>query len=219
MSYPRLLSINTTREDMANYPPIATLFSEFAMMHLHVNFDSIQRFAGQFGESEARREYPRVRDWSLSKEARTSIWHAGQLLRAARLVLPFQLRGFDILAIYHAILVLWVFGLLRCGEQHREVATTSPPDGRLDPLVTLDGPETESVKAFITRSIGQPGLTLHSVGPAGENSTVFCQLASPRLVMDVGRQVFDNNFPGATDNLPPLVDNLRNLIRELGSLP
>ena len=68
MSYPRLLSINTAREDMANYPPIATLFSEFAMMHLHVNFDSIQRFAGQFGESEARREYPRVRDWSLSKK-------------------------------------------------------------------------------------------------------------------------------------------------------
>lgn len=203
---------------MVNFPPIATLFSEFAVMHLHVNFDSIQRFAGQFGESEARREYPRVRDWSLSKEARTSIWHAGQLLRAARLVLPFQLRGFDILAIYHAILVLWVFGLLRCGEQHREEAA-SPPDSSLGPLVTLDGSEAESVKAFIIRGIGQPGLTLHSVGPAGENITVFCKLASPRLVMDVGRQVFDNNFPRATDNLPPLVDNLRNLIRELGSLP
>lgn len=203
---------------MTNFPPIATLFSEFAVMHLHVNFDSIQRFAGQFGESEARREYPRVRDWSLNKEARASIWHAGQLLRAARLVLPFQLRGFDSLAIYHAILVLWVFGLLRCGEQHRE-EVTRPPDGRLDSLVTLDGPETESVKAFIARGIGQPGLTLNSVGPAGENITVFCQLASPRLVMDVGRQVFDNNFPGATDNLPPLVDNLRNLIRDLGSLP
>ncbi|KAL4811887.1 hypothetical protein BDW67DRAFT_141805 [Aspergillus spinulosporus] len=187
--------IKTASENIVNAPPLATLFSEFAMMHLHVNLDSIQRFAGQFGEMEARREYPKLREWALTKEARTSIWHAGQVLRAARLVLPFQLRGFDSLAIYHAILVL----------------------GHPNPVVSLDGPETELTKSFINRSVGQPGLTLH-FADAGI-SAVFCPLTSPRLVMDVGRQVYEGNFQGATDYLPPLVENLRNLIRELGSLP
>ncbi|KAL4742458.1 hypothetical protein BDV11DRAFT_202754 [Aspergillus similis] len=209
--------IKTASENIVNAPPLAILFSEFAMMHLHVNLDSIQRFAGQFGEMEARREYPKLREWALTKEARTSIWHAGQVLRAARLVLPFQLRGFDSLAIYHAIIVLWVFGLLWCGEKQRENNNTSLTSGHPNPVVSLDGPETELIKAFINRSAGQPGLTLHFAG-AGD-SPVFCPLTSPRLVMDVGRQVYESNFQGANDYLPPLVDNLRNLIRELGSLP
>ncbi|KAL5041177.1 hypothetical protein BDW71DRAFT_13821 [Aspergillus fruticulosus] len=210
------LSIKTAREGIANAPPVATLFSEFAMMHLHVELDSIQRFAGQFGEMEARREYPKLREWAFTKEARTSIWHAGQVLRAARLVLPFQLRGFDSLAIYHATLVLWVFGLLWCGEKQRD-NSTNPTNGHPNQLVRLDGPETELTKALINRSVGQPGLTLHSASSG--DSAVFCPLTSPRLVMDVGRQVFETNFQGATDYLPPLVENLRNLIRELGSLP
>ncbi|KAL4768215.1 hypothetical protein BDW60DRAFT_225961 [Aspergillus nidulans var. acristatus] len=209
--------IKTASENIVNAPPLATLFSEFTMMHLHVNLDSIQRFAGQFGEMEARREYPKLREWALTKEARTSIWHAGQVLRAARLVLPFQLRGFDGLAIYHAILVLWVFGLLWCGEKQRDNNNPNPTSCHPNLVVSLDGPETELIKSFINRSVGQPGLTLHFAG-AG-NSAVFCPLTSPRLVMDVGRQVYEGNFQGATDYLPPLVENLRNLIRELGSLP
>lgn len=208
--------IKTVSENIVDAPPLATLICEFAMMHLHVNLDSIQRFAGQFGEMEARREYPKLREWALTKEARTSIWHAGQVLRAARLVLPFQLRGFDSLAIYHAILVLWVFGLLCCGEKQRD-NNTNPTSGHPNLVVSLDGPETELIKSFINRSVGQHGLTLHFAG--AENSTVFCPLSSPRLVMDVGRQVYEGNFQGATDYVPPLVENLRNLIHELGSLP
>ncbi|KAL4953770.1 hypothetical protein BDW69DRAFT_150717 [Aspergillus filifer] len=214
-----LLSLQTAVDDMGNIPPNAILFSEFAMMHLHVHFNSIQRFAGQFGEAEARREYPILRKWSLTKEARLCVWHAGQVLRAARMVLPFQLRGFDNLAIYHAILILWVFGLLRCGEtQHEDVASlSSPPPG---PYLKLDEAKCEPIKAFITRDIGQPGLTLHFVGADGENrTTTFCPLTSPRLVMEVGRQVLKSNFPGAADHLPPLVENLHNLLSDLANLP
>ncbi|KAL3445031.1 hypothetical protein BJX65DRAFT_165665 [Aspergillus insuetus] len=211
-------SIDAAKQDMTGAPAIATVLSEFSKMYLHINFDSIQRFAGQFGESEARQEYPRLRDWSLTKEARVAIWHAGQVLRAGRRVPPFQLRGFDGLAIYHAILVLWVFGLLRCGERQRE-DLASLPSGHPEMLVTLDGPETELMKSFISRDIGQPGLTFENTTPDGKKESVFCPLHSPRLVMDVGRQVLDSNFPEVTDNFPPLVDNLRNLIRDLGNLP
>ncbi|KAL4931835.1 C2H2-type zinc finger protein [Aspergillus undulatus] len=212
-----LSSIKAATEDMVNLPANATLFSEFGMMHLHLNFDSIQRFAGQFGEVEARREYPNLRRWSLTKEARTSIWHAGQVLRAARQVLPFQLRGFDNLAIYHATLILWVFGLLLCGEERNE-HRNSESDGRLNPVIALDDDASEPKKAFIHQGIGRPSLTLHSIDADGEIRSNFSSLTSPRLVMDVGRQVLNSNFPGATDNLPPLVENLRNLMCELGSL-
>ena len=215
---PRLLSLETAVDDMDNLPPNAVLFSEFAMMHLHVNFPSVQRFAGQFGESEARREYPILRNWSLTKEARLCVWHAGQVLRSARMVLPFQLRGFDSLAIYHAMLVMWVFGLLRCGEtQHEIVASvSSAPRG---PYLKLDEAHCEPIKAFINRDLGQPGLTFHSVGADGENRTTFCQLTSPRLVMEVGRQVLKSNFPGAADHFPPLVENLHNLLSDLANMP
>ncbi|KAL3467681.1 hypothetical protein BJX64DRAFT_273736 [Aspergillus heterothallicus] len=213
-----LNTVGAARQAMPNAPAIATLLSEFSMMYLHINLDSVQRFAGQFGESEARQEYPRLRDWSLTKEARIAVWHAGQVLRVARLVPPFQLRGFDSLALYHAILVLWVFGLLRCGERQRE-DILGPSSEQADLFVTVDGPETDITKSFINRDIGLPSLTLEDTGVDGKTDIVFCPLRSPRLVMDVGRQVFDSNFPGVTDNFPPLVDNLRNLIRDLGNLP
>ncbi|KAL2833130.1 hypothetical protein BJY01DRAFT_94919 [Aspergillus pseudoustus] len=213
-----LNSIDTAKQDLSGAPAIATVLSEFAMMYLHINFDSIQRFAGQFGEAEARQEYPRLRDWSLTKEARIAVWHAGQVLCAGRRVPPFQLRGFDSLALYHAVLVLWVFGLLRCGENSRE-DVVGPASSHTDLLITLDGPETEVTKSFINRGIGQPGLTFEDTARDGRTESIFCPLRSPRLVMDVGRQVFVSNFPGVTDNFPPLVDNLRNLIRDLGDLP
>ncbi|KAL4968214.1 C2H2-type zinc finger protein [Aspergillus stella-maris] len=213
-----LLSLQTAVDDMDNLPSNAVLFSEFAMMHLHVNFASVQRFAGQFGESEARREYPNLRNWSLTKEARLCVWHAGQVLRAARMVLPFQLRGFDNLAIYHAILALWVFGLLRCGEtQHENVAIVS--SATPGPYLNLDEAKREPIKAFINRDIGQPGLTLHSVGTDGENCTNYCPLTSPRLVLEVGRQVLKGNFPGAANHFPPLVENLHRLLGDLANLP
>ncbi|KAL4883529.1 hypothetical protein BJY04DRAFT_226549 [Aspergillus karnatakaensis] len=213
-----LLSLfNTVKDDIGTLPANATLFTQFALMHLHVHFDSIQRFAGQFGELEARQEYPRLRAWGLTKESRLSIWHAGQVLRAARQVPPFQLRGFDSLAIYHAVLVLWVAGLLRCGERQTDIFASSP--GYAEVLVGLDGAETEATKAFVNRDIGQPALTLQTTSPGGEQTTILSSLRSPRLVMDAGRQVFDGNLQGAEDNLPPLIDNLRKLMHDLGNLP
>jgi hypothetical protein len=69
------------------------------MMCLHIDVDAIQRFVGKLGEVDARRAYPDLRDWSQTKEARVGIWHAGQVLRAARAVAAYQLRGFDSMAI------------------------------------------------------------------------------------------------------------------------
>ncbi|KAL6234560.1 hypothetical protein BDW75DRAFT_251382 [Aspergillus navahoensis] len=157
----RSMHIKTAMKITADTPPVAALFSEFSTMHLHGGLDSIQRFAGRFGEMEARREYPKLREWARTKEA-----------------------------------LFWVFGLLCCDEKQRD-NSTNPTNGYLNPLVSLDSRETELVKAFIKRNAGQPGLSLHTL---------------PALV-------FDSNFQGTTDYLPPLVKNLRNLICDLGNMP
>ena len=165
---------------MINRPAIATLLAEFAAMYLHINLDSIQRFAGQFGELEAREEYPRLRDWSITREARTAIWHAGQVIRAAREVPPFELRGFEILCIYHATLVLWIFGLLQCVGKPRDALNLPPGSSssgggggqQTEPLIALDGLESEFTKAFVDGAVGQPGLTYYSASPEGGHGSM-----------------------------------------------
>jgi hypothetical protein len=190
--------------------------NEFVMMYLHIDIEAIQRFVGKMGEREARRAYPSLREWSRTKEARIAIWHAGQVLRAARTVMAWQFRGFDSLSIYHASLVLWVYGLLQCGEKRLEVHTPMS-DTDQTPNIHLDGREDHFTKAFLACGIGRPGLTMRQY----RDSQAFCELSRPRSVMAVARQVFEGNcpLPLPGDILPPMIQNLCSLIEDLGNLP
>ncbi|CEJ54998.1 hypothetical protein PMG11_01282 [Penicillium brasilianum] len=214
-------TLQAVQEDSPSAPPVTTLLNEFVMMYLHIDIDTIQRFVGKMGELDARRAYPGLRDWSRTKEARSAIWHAGQMLRAARKVAVFQFRGFDCLAIYHAALVLWVYGLIQCGENKRLEVTTPMSDAELTPQVPLDGPENHVTKSFINHGVGRPGLMmLQSRGGNEGEVKAFCELSKPRTVMAVARQVFEGNCPLTLpdDVLPPMVQNLCSLIEDLGDL-
>ncbi|KAJ5313085.1 hypothetical protein N7508_003915 [Penicillium antarcticum] len=188
-------------------PPVTTLLNQFIMMYLHIDIDAIQRFPG-------------LRDWSHAREARTSIWHAGQTLRAARTVKTYQLRGFDAMVIYHAALVLWVYGLFQCGELKQLEDKTPIGETDLPPCVSLDGLEDTATKAFLGHGIGRPGLTMTRSGPDGD-TPMFCELSKPRSVMAVARQVFEGNCPcpSPDDRLPPMIQSLCELIEDLGNLP
>ncbi|KAF9892629.1 hypothetical protein FE257_001031 [Aspergillus nanangensis] len=171
-----LCSILRQVNDAISRPPnTATLLAEYALMHLHVNLDLVQRFAGQLGEDEARRAYGELRIWEKSKHARNAIWHAGQVLRAARQFVPYRLRGFDSMTIYHATLVLWVFALLQRGQDCL-VSRVS---------VYLDGEDNVETRAFVNGNNGEPGLTMF--GRPGDQPR-FCSLRHPRSVMDVARE-------------------------------
>lgn len=191
-----------------------TILNEFIMMCVHIDIDAIHRFVGKHGELEARRAYPALRAWSQTKDSRLAIWHAGQVFRAARLVLPFQFRGFDSLAIYHASLVLWVYGVLMCGEKENKGAVF--PANESMPPIPLDGPEDQKVKAFVARGTGCPGVTYHPRG-----SEAFCELQKPRLVMNVAKDIFEGNCPVPLrgEIMPPMIQNLCSLIEDLGNLP
>ncbi|KAJ6104019.1 hypothetical protein N7523_010339 [Penicillium sp. IBT 18751x] len=214
-------TLRTTQNDSPDRPPTGTLMHEFVMMYLHIDVDAIQRFVGRMGELEARRAYPGLRDWSHTKEARVAIWHAGQVFRAARAVKAYQLRGLDSLAVYHAALVLWVYGLLQCGETRKVEVDTPMSEDDTMPRVALDTSEDQLVKAFLARGNGRPGLTIYHHDGSGADPETFCELSKPRIVMAVARQVFEGNCPRSLpeDILPPMIQNLCALIEELGNLP
>ncbi|KAJ5917213.1 hypothetical protein N7466_010767 [Penicillium verhagenii] len=216
------MTLKSIQDTSSSPPAVRILLNEFVMMYLHIDVDAIQRFVGKLGELDACRAYPGLRDWSNTKEARSAIWHAGQVLRAARCVATHQLRGFDAMAIYHAALVLWVYGVLQCGETKRPEVNTPMSEEDLPSLISLDGPEDQKSKAFLAHGLGRPGLTMaQSRSGHDEDFRVFCQLSKPRLVMAVAKQVLEGNCPCPfpEDSLPPMIQNLCELLEDLGNLP
>jgi len=94
------------------------------MMSLHVSLDDIQLFAGRAGEDEARRIYPQVRAWTQDSESRKAVWHAGQVFHYAKKFEKTRLRDFYAVAMYHATLVLWVWGMVTSGTSRQSGLAT-----------------------------------------------------------------------------------------------
>lgn len=158
------------------------------MMSLHVALDDIQLFAGRAGEDEARRIYPQIRAWTQDAESRKAVWHAGQVFHHAKKFEKTRLRDFYAVAVYHATLVLWVWGMVTSGtsrmsglatpvggganvssqqqqQQHQPQHQQQPSlqaalfaGSKSQARVILDAPETKATKAFIQLSHGTPGL-------------------------------------------------------------
>lgn len=234
------------------------LVCETFLMILHVSPSDLQRFAGKFGEDEARRAASSLEEsWVNTPESRYATWHAGQVLLNARRLPPASLRGFNAIAVYLASLTLWAYGLLvytpaAPGElqehmlpqqqqadglvhlqpgaygqqqQQQQMGTerrASPGSGvggggaggigvgtTTARCVYLDGEETRDTKAFLQMGRGVPALS--TSGGAVE------MLSNPAGVLSIARDVFRENFPVRSEPLPPLVESLGNLLRDLGS--
>lgn len=238
--------------------PAPQLFQQYLLMSLYVEIDDLHRFAGRNGDNEARQAYQKLEPWSQDKSGRCAVWHAGQVLRAARLVAPYQFRGLDSIEIYHATLVLWVYGVLRgaegrhtgrgehgqsrgpAGSSENSVRTTPSPSGpasirnnKGSVLVYLDGDEVSDLLVWRELGRGRPGISApvaqtiqhvqNAFTMAEQETTVFCDLRKSNLVMETGSSILERNYPDVVSqtpgSLPPLVESLRDLMRELGRLP
>lgn len=199
-----------------------SLVLDMCLMILHVAPDELQKFAGKAGEDEARRAGTSLEEnWVHTLEARYAIWHAGQVLRHARRLPPASLRRFNAIAVYLASLTLWVYGLLNApaqpmvGHDQTYLQTgTSAPGAQRSPketakLIILDGEESLDTKAFQQFDRGVPALT--KLGEGAE------PLSNPAAVLAIARELFRENFPVKSEPLPPLVESLANLLRNLGS--
>lgn len=203
-----------------------------------MSLDDIQIFAGRAGEDEARKIFPQIRTWTEDSESRLAVWHAGQVISAARSFEKTRLRDFYAVAVHHAALTLWVHGMVTSntsrqsglqtpvGQKSKSLprhSATFPADFSRQ-KVLLDAEDDKSVRAFTQLGRGVPGLqqpptAKNGVGEARPDTGLFCPLYNSKGVMSVAASTLRGNFPQTKQGLPPLVENLANLMDELGNLP
>lgn len=147
------------------------------------------------------------------------------MLRAAWQVPPFHIRGADALLTYHAIMVLWSFGMMLQDEARRTGIST--PIGRqskggtllreatfdpnMESNIFLDDAKSPKLDAFLYNGKGRPSLKFQD----GK----CCELRNIASVMALGCKVLESNCPGETrDRMPQMLKSLCNLMDELGAL-
>ncbi len=183
-----------------------SLVLNLLQMDLHVSLDDLQLFSGKEGEDQARRVYPTLQRWSETPEARQAQWHAGQILGLAKLFPPGHLKDFYAIAVHHAALALWTWGVVR--KSMRQPATTGAD------CVYLDGPDSGLVQRYIGFSQGRAAIR----GPGTtDGGAMDALLEDPGLCMEVAQDILRANFVDGKDSLPPIVENLCQLIRQLAN--
>lgn len=211
------LSVSLTSGHYNNEPGTTTLQSHLLasllLTHLHVSFNDIQLFAGREGEEESRRSYPKLQAWVRSREARTAVWHAGQVIRYAKML--GGVRDFFAVAVYHASLTFWAYGVLRLRGD--TVCSERAEDGA---LIWVDGEEGQEGKGFIALGRGIPCFSV----PNGPNRVRSAKLSEPWNVMSNIVSVLrgrDKNVIQVSEKdeppVPLLVETLSQLIGELGA--
>lgn len=212
------------RSNLDNASANINLTHQYLSMILFVRVDTVMRFAGKCGEHEAHVAYQELQAWSKGRQARLAIWHAGQVVRMARNILPFQLRGADGLLLYHALMVLWSYGMMLRDSARRTGVNTPVRGAQLGDRATLlattrttvflDGAPCQESELFTQRDIGRPCLHQDS----GTNATV-CQLRNPTDTMILGSKLLEANCPGEPRaRMPQMLKSLCGLMDELGAL-
>lgn len=205
-------------------PPELLLLREFLAMSLFVSVDDILRFAGRNGLAEARHTFPLLESWFIQPQARNAVWHAGQVVRTAGQILPFQFRGYEAIMIYHAVLVLWIYGVLRCASlKHSTKSRCVSPEAdwiesAREKQILLNGDANSDTMQFLELGLGCPGLA--NVGSLPADSP-FCDLRYPSLILAIGSAVLKNNYRNTQHDtrIPPSVKRLCDLMDRLGAVP
>ncbi|KAK5113557.1 hypothetical protein LTR62_003426 [Meristemomyces frigidus] len=221
--YDDLSTVHTNCEMQTNATPEIMMTLELLSMSLHVDLEDIQTFSGKLGEEEARKVCPRVLAWCQTGESRIAVWHAGQVFRVARSFEKTRLRDFYAVALYHSALTLWVYGMVTYGAA-RKSSTDTPTHSFARPSsqmhtnassasrqhVSIDTSSDKVAKSF--KLLGQ--------GSAGVQDAFgrFVPLSNSKGLMATAESILKNNFPQSRRSLPPLVENLANLMSELGKL-
>lgn len=207
-----LQSFQFDSSDLQDITPQEHVVLNLLMMHLHVSLDDLQIFSGKQGEEEARRMYPILQQWTASPEAWCAIWCAGQILRYAKLFPLGQLKDFYAIAVHHASLALWTYGVVARASQQQDMTSQYG----YEPMYLDEGNNATSIQQFLSFGQGRPliqGPTGPSSGAAPGDASVY----DPRACMDIAQEILQTNFRRPQDALPPLVENLCQLIKQLGN--
>lgn len=185
-------------------------------IYLHVSLEKVQLFAGKEDLEEARRVLPLLQEWATLPSARHAIWGAGLVLRAAKAFPVRQLRNFYAIAVYHAGLTCWAYGLISLKNESRGSDAQRTHLNSPATTIWLDGPDTSDVRRFIALGRGSPSVGYRQSGEVP--STGIASLSDPVALMGVVLGILQNNIEQQTGSasIPPLVENLIQLITDLG---
>jgi hypothetical protein len=185
---------------------------ELVLLHLHMPFEDLQVFAGMEGPDQARVVYPAMLGWARSESARKSMWHAGQIIRAAKRLPRTTLQGPAAIMVYHASLALWAYGLLDDPRNTSGAIAINGPQHTQK--VALDGSESLAAQRFIQIGTGRPCIR-GSLGspPDAPLSELF--LSEPDKVMGAVADILKANHIGPAR--PHLVEKLIQLMGGLQS--
>lgn len=194
--------------------PHCRLLLELLGMSVYVSLEELQAFAGKEDEEESLRVLPIVQAWIQSSESRLAAWHAGQLIREARTIRLGGLNEFWAVAVYHASLTLWAYAVLR-KMVVTPVTTPDPLISEAEELVYLDGVDTQASDRFIEFNRGHP--TICGFHPQQRDIDVHspCQVMRGVAEFMRGNHALGN---GGETTPPPIVENLTQLMEELGDL-
>ena len=204
--------------------PATSMLHEHLLLNVYVSFEELSLFAGKEGHQDARRVFPSLKQWAESRDSRQALWHAGQVLREATTFAPTTLQDFYAISLYHAGLTLWAYGLLTKGL-HRvpKQTNTNPTQTRREStyegneVVFLDGMETAETQKFIALNRAMPAVRRRHMSPTGQDGDDKVFLDDPKAVMETVISVLqENHGVDCGWAVPPLVENLVGLMRDLG---
>ena len=209
--------------------PELLIMIELQLMILHVSPEELQRFAGKYGEEAASQAIVSLERWWSTEHARSAVWHAGQVFRWAAEMPTAELRDFYAIAVYFASLALWAFGHLSKSRDTANDRRTRNDRASLEAdrnnnstFLIVNTGEVTSPSSFIagrpTVPVLLPGVSKMDIrDPESHNRLV--RLDDPNAVLQVARELYRSNFPIDGEPLPPLVENMGNLMRDLGVQP
>ena len=201
------------------------MLCEFLLMSLYAPPMEIQRAAGRFGDTDSHSAATKLQYCSQSEGYRYSIWHAGQVLRAAQTMHPNFMHGFYAIAVFQACLTL----LMASVRPKATVPTYMDPRGQdkntVQPTHFPTGPQSRSSLTTST-----PAIILNGVKNADTDGYLIMGLGSPALRLngqahllskaDTIPNSMESIFQGShtTTNLfPPLLHELLAMVKELST--
>ena len=160
----RLESFKATFSDWGRegLEPATRILYERQLMNLHACIEDLQFLAGKEGATLPQNIVPELAKWMRAKEGRLAVWHAGQILAAAKGLCNSTLREGSAVAIVHAALVLWAFGILSEKEiSDRLEASNSMLDNGQAAVkeVQMNGPGGAAVQQFLLLARGRPFIS------------------------------------------------------------
>ena len=181
--------------------PTSALLSNLLLMYLHVSFDDLQLFAGKEGEEEARKIFTTLQTWATRRDCRQALYYAAQVLRAAKAFPRNYLKDFYAIAVHHASLAIWTYGVVTKATLRMHPPLVPNIGGQT--YIFLDEQESLETQRFIAVPKGTPAIR----GPNGEAS-----MEDPKSCMDVALGI----LRGDGEEVSPIVENLCRMIKQLG---